>query len=151
MMRSFAIKLAMLLAVMGLVVWIGWPESPRLDTDEPAATTAPPATTAQTLPMPDRFKAAAHGPTDENSGRTRMAPRPATLERKVDLNRATAAELQTLPGVGDVLAQRMIDYRQTHGPYKRIEDLLEVKGIGAKRLEQLHTLVTVGSAAEKPS
>jgi len=149
MMRSFAIKLAMLLAVMGLAVWIGWPESPR--TDEPAATSAPLPTTAQPLPRPDRFKAAAHGPTDENSGRTRTAPRPATLERKVDLNRATAAELQQLPGVGDVLAQRMIEYRQTHGRYKRVEDLLQVKGIGAKRLEQLHMLVTVGPESAKPS
>jgi competence protein ComEA len=146
MMRSFAIKLGMLLAVMAAAIWIGWPDAPQTDTDRTASATSP-TTAAPAFPTVDRFKAAAHGPTDDNSGRARVPPRPA----KLDLNRATAADLQQLPGVGDVLAQRVIDYRTTHGPYRRLEDLLEVQGIGAKRLEQLQLLVTIGPESAKPS
>jgi competence protein ComEA len=69
------------------------------------------------------------------------------MASKVDLNRATMEELRTLPGVGDVLAQRMIERRTVHGPYRAVDDLRDVKGIGAKRLEILRPLVAVG----KPS
>lgn len=55
----------------------------------------------------------------------------------VNVNTAPAAELAELPGIGPTLAQRIIEHRTQHGPFRRLEDLREVKGIGAKTLESL--------------
>ena len=52
----------------------------------------------------------------------------------VDINIATAAELETLDGIGPVLAQRIISYREQNGPFKAVEELDSVSGIGPKRL-----------------
>jgi competence ComEA-like helix-hairpin-helix protein len=65
----------------------------------------------------------------------------------LDLNRATAAELDALPGIGPVLAGRIVARRQRQGPYRRPEDLLEVAGIRQRLFERLRPLVTVGEAA----
>jgi len=58
-------------------------------------------------------------------------------EGTVDLNAASAADLEALPGVGPVLAQRIFDYRETHGPFATVEDLLDVPGIGEGKLAGL--------------
>lgn len=55
----------------------------------------------------------------------------------VDLNRAGVDELEGLPGVGPVLAERIVAYRTEHGPFQAIEDLLSVTGIGERKLESL--------------
>ncbi|WP_372472258.1 ComEA family DNA-binding protein [Jidongwangia harbinensis] len=61
----------------------------------------------------------------------------------VNLNIATIAELDSLPGVGPVLAQRILDARTTRGGFRAVTDLRQVEGIGAARYEQLKDLVTV--------
>lgn len=63
---------------------------------------------------------------------------------KVDINTADVAELTTLPGIGEVRAQAIIDYRQEHGPFRYVEELLQVAGIGESTLEELMELVTAG-------
>ncbi len=68
------------------------------------------------------------------------------LTGPVNINTATAAQLQTLPGIGEVLAQRIIDYREEHGPFQSIAALKNVSGIGEKRLEALWDLVTIGGS-----
>jgi competence protein ComEA len=122
MFRALLIKGAMLIATVAAVLWIGWPvprEGPRqAEPDQSIATQAPAA-----LPV------------------TTAAP--ATAEPRVNLNRASADELQTLPGVGPVLARRMVEWRKAHGRYRTVDELQEVKGIGKKRMEQLRLLVTV--------
>ncbi|MDQ7902927.1 ComEA family DNA-binding protein [Phytohabitans sp. ZYX-F-186] len=62
---------------------------------------------------------------------------------KVNLNTATLAQLDTLPGVGPVLAQRILDHREKNGPFRTVSDLRQVDGIGDTRYEQLKELVTV--------
>ncbi|WP_019869125.1 ComEA family DNA-binding protein [Salinispora oceanensis] len=62
---------------------------------------------------------------------------------KVNLNTATLAQLDTLPGVGPVLAQRILDHRAEHGGFRSVSDLRQVGGIGDTRYEQLKDLVTV--------
>jgi competence protein ComEA len=68
-----------------------------------------------------------------------------TLGLALDLNTATAEDLEALPGVGPVLAQRIIEFRQSRGPFQKIDDLLSVQGVGKKKLAQLQPLITVGS------
>lgn len=62
---------------------------------------------------------------------------------KVNINTADQAQLDTLPGIGPAYAQRIIQYREINGPFKTIEDIKQVSGIGDKRFEQLKDLITV--------
>lgn len=55
----------------------------------------------------------------------------------VDVNTAPAVELAELPGIGPTLAERIVEHRTAHGPFRNLDDLREVKGIGAKTLEAL--------------
>lgn len=64
----------------------------------------------------------------------------AALTGKVNLNTATAEELETLPGVGAVTAQRIVEYRSAHG-FARIEDLMNVKGIGQAKFKKMQPLL----------
>lgn len=59
----------------------------------------------------------------------------------ISLNRATETELESLPGVGPVLAQRIVSHRESHGPFDQVEDLLQVPGIGEAKLASLRDLV----------
>lgn len=63
----------------------------------------------------------------------------------LDINTASAEELAGLPGIGEVLAQRIVDYRTANGPFEAVEDLLSVSGIGEKRLAELEGRITVGN------
>ena len=62
---------------------------------------------------------------------------------RLRLNQATAAEIEELPGVGPVLAQRIMDRRDASGGFTEVEDLLDVSGIGEARLEDLRPLIVV--------
>lgn len=63
---------------------------------------------------------------------------------KININTASAAELQNLPRIGPKVAQRIIDYRTQNGPFKKVEDLMKVRGIGEKVFNQIKDLITVG-------
>jgi competence protein ComEA len=72
------------------------------------------------------------------------APPPgAAGDRRVDLNTADVAELDGLPGIGPVLAQRIVDHRTRHGPFRSVEQLEDVPGIGPSRAAELLELVSV--------
>jgi competence protein ComEA len=64
----------------------------------------------------------------------------------VNLNTATAEQLQKLPGVGPKVAARIIEYRQKNGPFKKIEELMNVRGVGEKSFLKLKDQITVASA-----
>ncbi len=61
---------------------------------------------------------------------------------KVNINTASKEELESLPGIGPTLAQRIIEYREENGPFSSAEDLLNVKGIGEKKLEKIKDQIT---------
>ena len=65
----------------------------------------------------------------------------------IDLNHATAPELDALPGIGPVLAARIVEQRRRGGPYRRIEDLLAVRGVGPRLLERLRVRVHLSAPA----
>ena len=61
----------------------------------------------------------------------------------IHLNQATAEELQALPGVGPALSERIVLYRTEHGPFKSVDQLTEVKGVGQVKLAKFRTQLTV--------
>jgi competence protein ComEA len=63
--------------------------------------------------------------------------------QKIDINRAEPWLLEALPGIGEVTAQAIVDYRNENGPFQRIEDLLKVKGIGEGTLDKIKDFITV--------
>ena len=63
---------------------------------------------------------------------------------KVNINAATADQLTALPGIGPSYAQRIVEYREKNGPFKKVEDLLNVTGIGEKTFEKIKDRITVG-------
>jgi len=154
MFYSLVVKLGMLAVTIGVVLWIGWqaPDSPSkkmslVDDTQTAPMPSPvvfgvepgPPGHADQKPMPAQPGAVKGG---------RGTGRPAT-QRVVDLNHATAQELESLPGIGAVLAERVITYRQSVGRFRTVEDLREVAGIGAKKFDRLKPLVTVAAAEAK--
>ena len=62
----------------------------------------------------------------------------------IDINSADAEELDALPGVGPAIAQRIIDYRDTNGPFQTLEQLADVRGISDEMVEELRPLITLG-------
>ena len=70
-------------------------------------------------------------------------PVQATADKPLNLNTADARALQTLPGVGPALAQRILEYREKNGGFKKIEELMNVQGIGEKTFLKLKPLVMV--------
>jgi len=75
-------------------------------------------------------------------------PRPAAdaMAAPINLNTATVAQLETLPGIGKATAERILEYRQKSGGFKKVEDLMNVRGIGEKSFLKLKPLVTVTAA-----
>jgi competence protein ComEA len=67
----------------------------------------------------------------------------------VDINRASTEDFEKLPGIGPKLAQQIVAYRTRHGPFRRVEDLLIVKGIGSKKWKALRPYVCVSSSPTK--
>lgn len=71
----------------------------------------------------------------------------------VNLNTATSEELQTVPGIGPATAEKILQMRKNYGAFKSVDDLLAIKGIGAKRLEKMRKYLTIGktSSSTKPA
>ena len=88
-----------------------------------------PAAEAQTAPAP-----------------TRAAAKPAAPGGQVNINTASAADLDALPGIGAKTAALIVEYRQKNGPFKKVEELMNVRGIGEKNFLKLKPQITVGTS-----
>lgn len=76
-------------------------------------------------------------------GMASEAPSETSLGTRLNINTATAEQLETLPGIGTVIAGRIVEYRETNGPFQTVEELKNVSGIGEKRFQDICDLVTV--------
>lgn len=102
-----------------------------------AQAVAPPVaeTRLADLPVPVAEPAAVSKPVS----RSKAAPAP----RSINLNTATSAELQSLPRIGPKLAERILAYRDEHGPFERVEELVRVRGIGQKTFAQMEPYLRI--------
>jgi competence ComEA-like helix-hairpin-helix protein len=80
------------------------------------------------------------------SGAKKKAP-----EKPVNINSASAEELQTVPGIGPVTAEKILKMRKSNGAFKSVDDLLAIRGLGPKRLEKMRKYLTVGKAVAPKS
>ena len=67
----------------------------------------------------------------------------------LDVNKASAEEFAQLPGIGPKLAGRIVSFRKKHGPYRRVEDLLAIRGIGYKKWKAIRPYLQIGPKAQK--
>ena len=92
--------------------------------------------------------AAAQQPSGKSAARPAAPAKPAgAASAPVNINTATQAQLESLPGVGAKAAERILEYRQKNGNFKKVEDLMNVKGIGEKSFLKLKPLLTVSDKA----
>ena len=98
--------------------------------------------------VPGQVKAAAApaGSAALYAGRDEPGKLPTELlpGQQVNINTASAEELQLIPGIGDILSQAIIDYREANGPFERTEDIMAVPGIGQGRFEAAAEKITIG-------
>lgn len=148
-MKSLLLKLGMLVITMGVVFWVRWTPQPSVP-GSPSATEKPVVASPATEAAEQESRAASSlSRTVQGSNINAIAqtePLQTATRSRLDLNRASAGELESLPGIGTVLAQRVIAFRESVGRFQKIEDLREVKGIGAKKFERLKSFVTVSGA-----
>jgi len=148
-MKSLLLKLGMLVITMGVVFWVRW-------APEPPVPESPSATEKPVVASPATDAAAREGMATRSSSRTIQGPNITAIAQtepvqtptrsRLDLNRASAGELESLPGIGTVLAQRVVAFRESVGRFQKVEDLRAVKGIGAKKFERLKSFVMVSAA-----
>jgi competence protein ComEA len=68
----------------------------------------------------------------------------------VNINTASASELEALPGIGPKTAERIVEYRQKNGPFKKVEELMNVRGVGEKNFLKLKPQITITTAKGEP-
>jgi competence protein ComEA len=112
---------------------------PLTDGEQVVAPPAVAAPGAGGVPAPS-----APGVTPSGVAPSAAPPSAARADGKLDLNRATVQDLDALPGIGPVLAQRIVSYRDEHGPFKTLGKLRDVPGIGEKTFQKLAPLLVVG-------
>ena len=113
------------------------------DADGDRVNLASPLADGARVYLPRQGEVIPPGPVSDGGG-SGASSGPSTTAPPIDLNIATAEQLDTLPGVGPATAAAIIDYRQRHGPFRSVGDLAQVRGIGDAKLAQLRDLVRVG-------
>ena len=91
--------------------------------------------------VPENVLAAPSAPPETQ---TEPVPETEAVRFPIDINQAEKEEFMALPGIGEVLAERIIQYREENGLFSAPEELLNVEGVGKKRLEEIMDLITMG-------
>jgi len=153
---SLLLKCAFLGASVGFIYWVGWPQPtiPAVSMPSMAQSGSPSSSTLSSGSTGHTHNAA---PVSSLREKEFLQPLPLVADGEigqtgestafvVDLNDGTSAELEHLPGIGAVLAERIVAHRVSHGAFRQIEDLILVPGIGEKRFQQVRPFVGVRAA-----
>lgn len=124
---SFGVKLLLLAGTVGFLSLAGLLQSPSQSTQSDVVPVRQADTSMMRLSQAEPVTVAGVG--------------------RVDINRGSAQDLQRLPGIGPVLAERVIQYRREHGKFASIRDIQNVKGIGVKRFAQLEPYLHIDGKA----
>jgi competence protein ComEA len=143
MWQSLLLKLGMFAATMGVVFWIGWTLPTSFDRARDLASDSFEGPKAEIVSGSGRVTTVSPPPVALLSD-----PPPAAVPKRshkglLDLNRATDQDFDALPGIGPRLAERIMEYRQSAGAFRSLDELRAVKGIGKKKFERIRPLVTV--------
>jgi competence protein ComEA len=124
------------------------------DADPQAVNLAAPVEDGAQIVIPFRSTQAVENATSVNNAAAiestvvtatpRFSQRAPGASTQININTASQAELESLPGIGPVLAKRIIEYRQVHGPFAEIQDIERVSGIGPATYQKIKELITVG-------
>ncbi|MBH0203648.1 MAG: helix-hairpin-helix domain-containing protein [Nitrospira sp.] len=148
MIRSLLLKLGVLVMTIGVVFWARWaPQPPVPDSTSATEKQVVISRVAKLAEQESKNGGSssrnAQGLNIDVVAQTGRSHAP--IHARLDLNRASVGELESLPGIGSVLAHRVIAFRESVGRFQRVEDLREVKGIGAKKFERLKSFVVVSA------
>ncbi len=158
---SLLLKCAVLGAGVCFIYWVGWPQPSLPPVSMPSI--------VQSRILPSHPHPIQSGPVELTNQAAPVSslrekevvqPLQAVTEKEigkttdgkafiVDLNGGTSAELENLPGIGAVLAGRIVSHRASHGDFQRVEDLMLVPGIGEKRFQQLRPFVGVRASTSR--
>lgn len=143
MWYSLFVRLTMLAITMGVVFWIGWtvPQSRSFDAEH--IIEAQPGGDIQNSPAVSPAVTLAEAKAMMAPSTERMRSLRPPVAEQLDLNTATEQDLEALPGIGPVLAERIVEYRQSRGGFRDVTQLRHVKGIGKKKFERIRTIVRV--------
>ena len=148
MWQSLLLKLGMFAATMGVVFWIGWTLPASFDREHDLAAESFEGSKAEIASGSGNATVVS----PSSAGLLTDSPSTAAVPKRsrkglLDLNRATEKDLDTLPGIGPQLAERIMEYRRSVGTFHSLEELRAVKGIGKKKFERIRSLVTVTPGA----
>ncbi len=154
MLHSLFVKLAMLAASIGLVCWIGWPapaESPvsAMSDGEASVGAAPRSSVGEPIGGRSDGMTTTSVRTETGAAQRERGKHRSAITGPLELNHANAMDFESLPGIGPVLAQRVIEHRTAVGRFQRVDDLMAVKGIGPKIFERIKPLVTVAQVTTR--
>ena len=144
MLYSLIIKLGMFAATMGVVFWIGWTLPTSFDRAHDLAAESFAGPKAEIVSGSGRVTTVSPPPVALLSDHPSANAAPnRSHQGLLDLNRATDQDFDALPGIGPRLAERIMEYRQSAGAFRSLDELRAVKGIGKKKFERIRPLVTV--------
>ncbi len=148
--KSLFLKCGILAISVSAVLWVGWPQPQVVSHDRVAS-----------VALLEQLSARQLSPTSATGSSTVDGGQRSVGERKpqdlqfddqsvlIDINLGSRRELETLPGIGQKLADRIVSYRAIHGIFKHVDDVMKVAGIGKKRLQRLKPFVKVKVRNEK--
>jgi competence protein ComEA len=148
MFYSLIIKLGMFAATVGVVFWIGWTLPTSFDRSHDLTANSFEGSEAEIASSSGSVTAVSPTSAALLSDEPSTAAAPKRFHQgSLDVNRATEQDFDALPGIGPKLAERIMEYRQSVGAFRSLNELRAVKGIGNKKFERIRPLVTVSPDA----
>ena len=148
--KSLLLKIGILGISVVAALWVGWPQPPIVHHDRVSSVpVSEQLSVSQLSSAPSADVSTINGVQRSAVEGEAKIFQPADRSVLIDLNLGSRSELESLPGIGRKLADRIVSYRSIHGTFNHVDDVVKVSGIGKKRLQRLEPFVTVKARIEK--